>query len=92
MDWTSQGFRPESTLNTGPTSPPRQPVGLGRHHSCSLRHTHTHQEEEFDEYAEEFEEHLVTVLDYKLPEALWKRADDGPDPTEPLGMECQASK
>ena len=26
-------------------------------------------EEEFDEYAEEFEEHLVTVLDYKLPEA-----------------------
>ncbi|CAK8985575.1 unnamed protein product [Durusdinium trenchii] len=27
-------------------------------------------EEEFDEYAEEFEEHLVTVLDYKLPEIL----------------------
>lgn len=26
-------------------------------------------EEEFDEYAEEFEKHLVTVLDYKLPEA-----------------------
>eukprot|EP00435_Cladocopium_sp_Y103_P062278 s262_g23.t2 len=35
---------------------------------------HRIEEEEFDEYAEEFEEHLVTVLDYKLPEVLLHKA------------------
>ena len=34
----------------------------------AVPHVHA-KEEEFDEYAEEFEEHLVRVLDYKLPEA-----------------------
>mmetsp|Transcript_63559 Transcript_63559/g.139280 ORF Transcript_63559/g.139280 Transcript_63559/m.139280 type:complete len:225 (-) Transcript_63559:37-711(-) len=31
-------------------------------------------EEEFDEYAGEFEKHLLTVLDYKLPEVLLHKA------------------